>query len=159
MLPGNLRHQPHFLRGEDNARGVTRVRHQDGPSVLVDQRLNPGPVRIPIPLLWRGGNWADRAAGYPDKGIVVGIKGLRNQDLVAVVQNAGQGNLQRLAAAGRRQDVPLLKRDIQLAVIALHRLQIGRYARGRCVAQNRLSEFPDRVKKHLRRLNVRLSDV
>ena len=45
-----------------------------------------------------------RAAGV-DQGIVVGVEGLRDEDLVAVVQDAVHGDLQRLAAAGGDEDI------------------------------------------------------
>ena len=159
MLLGDVRHQAHLLRGEDHAGGVAGVGHQDGPGVLVDQGLDPRPVGVAVALLRGGGDGPDHAAGDADKGVVVGVEGLRNQDLVSLVQNAGQGHLQRLAAAGGGVDVRLLQVDVQVGVVALHRRQKLGHAGGRRVGQHRVLEVLHRVKEGLGRLNVRLADI
>ncbi|SCJ67906.1 Uncharacterised protein [uncultured Blautia sp.] len=75
--------------------------------MLVDQGLDSRPVGVAVALLRSCGDRPDHAAGDTDKGVVIGIEGLRDQDLVSLVQNAGQGHLQRLAAAGGGVDVRL----------------------------------------------------
>ena len=159
MLLGNVRHQPHLLRGEDHAGGVAGVGHQDGPGVLIDQGLDPLPLRVAVALLRAGGDGPDHAAGDADEGVVVGIEGLRDQDLVPLVQDAGHGHLQRLAAAGGGKDVRLLHMDAQLGIVALDRRQELRHAGGRRVGQHRALEALHRVKEGLGRLDVRLADV
>ncbi|CAN3999974.1 DUF3801 domain-containing protein, partial [Dysosmobacter welbionis] len=159
VLFGDVRHQAHLLRGEDHAGGVAGVGHQDGPCVLVDQGLDSRPVGVAVALLRSCGDRPDHAAGDTDKGVVIGIEGLRDQDLVSLVQNAGQGHLQRLAAAGSGVDVRLLQVDAQVGVVALHRRQKLRHAGGRRIGQHWVLEILHRVKEGLGRLNVRLADI
>ena len=82
-----------------------------------------------------------------------------DQNLVSLVQNAGQGHLQRLAAAGSGVDVRLLQVDAQVGVGALHRRQKLRHAGGRRIGQHWVLEILHRVKEGLGRLNVRLADI
>lgn len=49
--------------------------------MLVDQRLDAAAVGIVIALLRRGGDGADGSAGNADKRIIVGVIGLRHQNL------------------------------------------------------------------------------
>lgn len=98
-------------------------------------------------------------AGDPDERVVVGIEGLGDQDLVPLVQHAGQDDLQRLAAAVGCQDLIAGDGVAQAGVIVPHRLQIDLHAGGGGISQNRLAEIPGRVEKGPGRLDVRLTDV
>ena len=101
----------------------------------------------------------DHAAAHKRKGIVVGVERLRHQQLIAIVQDTGHDEFQRLTAAGGGQNVLPLQLHAQFGVIAPHSVDIGGQAGGRCVFQCRLPELPDRLIKGLRGLYIRLADI
>ena len=100
----------------------------------------------------------DRAAGV-DHGVVVGVEGLRDDDLVPIVQNAVEDDLQRLAAPGGDEDVALREVHPQVAVVLLDGLDEYRHPRRFRVSQYRQLEIPDGLKVLGRCFNVRLTDV
>ena len=127
--------------------------------MLVDLRLDLGPVSIVIAFLRGGVDGVDLAAGDPDEGVVVGIERLGDQDLVVVIQDALQNHLQSFAAAGGSQDIPTLQRNVQLGIVAADRLdQLGDTGRG-SILQNRRVEISDGVKEHRGRFNIRLTNI
>ena len=99
-----------------------------------------------------------RAAGV-DHGVVVGVEGLGDDDLVPIVQDAVEDDLQRLAAPGGNQDVALLKVHPQVVIILLDGVNEHRQSRRGSVLQHRKLEIPDRLKVLGGRLDIRLADV
>ena len=100
----------------------------------------------------------DRAAGIHHR-VVVGVKGLRDNNLVPVVQDAVEDDLQRLAAPGGNEDVVRLKVHPQVVVIPLGGPDEHRHPWGFGVGQHWQSEVSDRLKVLRRRLNIRLTDI
>ena len=159
MLPGDVRDELHLLRRQDGAGGVAGVGHQDGPGPLRDQGLDAAALSVAVSLLRRAGHGADAASRHMDEGIVVGVEGLRDQDLVPLVQDAAHGHLQRLAAAGGGQDVPLRQGRADALIVALHRLHIRRHAGRGGIGQDLAAVAVDGVKEGRGRGDVRLTDV
>ena len=156
---GYVHQHPHFLRRQHHAGGVAGVGAYDGPGMLVDLRLHPGPVGVAVALVGTGGNGVDRRAAGADHGVVVGIEGLGNQNLVAVVQDAVEGDLQRLGAAVGNEDIPGVEVHVQLVVIFLNGLHQHRHTGGGGIFQHRQVKMPHGLKIRLGRLDVRLADV
>ena len=129
MLLGDVHHHAHLLRRQNSAGGVAGVGADNGAGVLVDLRLHLGAVRVVVSLLRGGMYGVDLRAAGVDHGVVVGIEGLRDQDLVAVVQDAVEHDLQRLAAAGGDQDLARLKVHIQIVIILLDGIDQHRQSR------------------------------
>ena len=122
VLFRDVRDHAHLLRGQHHAGGIAGVADHDRPGPGSDQGLDPFPVRIVISLFRGGWDGDDLSAGAVDKGIVIGIEGLRDQDLVIRVQYAAQGNLQGFAAAGGHQNVPFPIIDADAGIVPLNRL-------------------------------------
>ena len=101
----------------------------------------------------------DRRPGEGDGGVVVGIKGLGNDDLVPIVQNGGEGHLQRLAAAGGGQDLTALQLNADALVVATHRIQKDGHAGRRRIGHDGIVELLERLVEGRRGLHVRLADV
>jgi hypothetical protein len=95
----------HLVFGEHGAGGVAGVGEQNGAGMLVDAGLHSLADGEFVALLRGGGDGVDGCAGETDEGVVVGIEGLRHDDLVAVVKDAGHEHLQGLAAAGGDKNV------------------------------------------------------
>ena len=127
--------------------------------MLVDQRLDLLAVGIVVALLGAGRDRADGRAAGAYHGVVVGIKRLRNENFVAVVKNALERDLKRLAAAGGDVDLTFVKVHVELVVIVLDRVDQLRDARRRCVGEHRLLEVTDCLEKRGRSLYVGLADV
>ena len=127
VLLGDVHHQTHLLRRQHTAGGIAGVGAHDGAGVLVDLGLDLFAVGIVIALLGCGGHRVDFGAAGVHHGIVVGIERLGNQNLVAVVQNALQHDLQRLAAAHRYQNLVLFKVYVQLIIIFLNGIDQHRH--------------------------------
>ena len=159
MLLYDVRDEAHFLPGEHHAGGVAGIGNQNTPGVGVDVRLNEGALRVMVAVFGRGGDGMNFAAGHVGKSIVVGVIGLRHQQLVPLVQNAGEDELQRLAAAGGCQNVILIQLHTQLCVIRLHRLDVCRQAGSGRIFQRFGLEITDRLVKGLRRFHIRLADI
>ena len=159
MLLGDVAHHAHLFRSQDNASGVAGVRDHDRAGMLVDLLLNLLAVGIVIAFLGAGGDGMDVRTAGVDHGVVVGIEGLGNQDLVAVVEDALQNNLKRLGAAGGDQDLILLKVHIQIVVVLLDCVNQNGHAGRGGIFQNGLVELPDGVEELLWSFHVRLADV
>ena len=159
MLLGNVRQQAHLLVVEHHAGGVAGVGHQNSPGVGIDERLNLLPGGIAVSLFRIRGNGPDGGTGDLHEGGVIGIEGLRDQDLVPVLQDAGHDDLQRLAAAVGGHDIVAGDGEAQIGIVIPHCLQIALHAGGRSILQNSLSEVAHRIKKRLGRLDIRLTDV
>lgn len=122
VLPGDIKHQLQLIRREHCAGGVAGVGHEDGTGMLVYTGLDPLAHGKAVALLGAGGHGAYRRARKSDRGVVVGIKGLGDDDLVPVVEQAGQGHLQRLAAAGGDKDLLAGQLHADVRVVAAHRV-------------------------------------
>ena len=127
--------------------------------MLVDLRLDFLAISVVIALLGLGGDGMDGRTAGADHGVIVGIEGLWDQDLVPIVQDAVYGDLQGLGAAVGNENILRCKMHIQLGVVAADGLDELRHAGGRGILQHRLVEMLHRVKIGLGRLNVGLSDV
>ncbi len=117
------------------------------------------PAGEAVALLRRGGDGHDLSAGNADEGVVVGVEGLRDEDLVPVVQNAGGGELKGLAAAEGGQNIFQLQGDAEAPIVVPDGLQIYVHAAGGGVGQDGIPEVPHGVKEGLGGLHVGLSDV
>ena len=159
MLLRNVEHQVQLLRSEHVAGRVAGVRYHYGAGVLVYARLDPLAVGVEIALLGIGRHGADSRAREGDGGVVVRIERLRNDDLVAAVEQAGHRQLQCLTAAGGRQDLAVLKLHSYAGVIVLHRVEELGHADGRRVGEYGFGEISERFEKYVRRFNVGLADV
>ena len=99
-----------------------------------------------------------RTAGI-GHGVVVGIEGLGDKYLIAVIQDAVHGDLQSLRAAVGDQDVTGVEVHIQVGIVLADGLHQLGDAGGRGVGQHRQVKVPDSVKVGLGCLDVRLADV
>ena len=127
--------------------------------MLVDLRLHLGAVGVVIAVVGRGGNGVDLRAAGIGHGVVVGIERLGDEDLVAVVENAVHGDLQRLAAAVGNKDITGVEVHVQIGVILSDRLDQLRDTGGRRIGQYRQIKVLHRVKIRLGRFNIGLADV
>ena len=159
MLLGDIGHQAHLLPAEHHTGGVAWVGHEDGTGTLGDPGLNELPLGEPVALLRRGGNGHDLAAGDVDKRGVVGIEGLGHQYLVALIQDAGEDDLQRLAAAVGGQDVVAGNVEAQALVVTLGSLQEAVLTGSGRIGQDAVAEVGHGIEKLLGRLDIRLADV
>ncbi len=158
-LPGDIQQQTGFLLRQHRAGGIAGVRDKNRPGLRSDQRLDALPAGKAVAFLRAGGNGTDRPADGPGEGGVVGIEGLRHQDFVPLVQHAGQGQLQRLTAAERGQNVTQRQFHAQGLVIIPHGLQIDVCPGGRRVGQHVFFKIPHGVKEGRGGGNVGLPDV
>ena len=146
MLLGNIGDHPHFFLGQHHAGGVAGVCDHNGPGILGYQALDALAVGIAVALLRSGGQRTDAAAGSVNEGGVVGIIGLRNDDLRIGIQNAQAGQQQRLAAAGGDQNIVRLQIYTDLAVILADRVDQHRHTGGCFVRQRAGVKGADGVK-------------
>ena len=122
MLDRNVNEHLHLLVAEHNARRIAGVRDDDGTGVLVDLRFDLFAVGIAVALFRRSRNGRDgRTAGAGHR-VVVGVERLGNENFVAVVKNALERDLKRLAAAGGDVDLTFVKVHVELVVIVLDRV-------------------------------------
>ena len=159
VLLGNVAHEALLFGGQHNAGGVARVGADNGAGVLIDLRLDFSPVSVAVSLLGGGGDGVDAGAGGIDHGGVVGIEGLRNQNLVSVIQNALENDRKGLGAAGGDENFILFKVHVQVVIILLNSVDQLGHTRGGSVFQNRLAEIPHGLKKLRRGLHVGLANV
>ena len=116
---------------QHHAGGIAGVCDEDGPGVLGDEAFDPFPFGVAVALPGIGGQSPDDAACRMDEGGVVGIVGLRNNDLGIGVQNAEAGQKQRLATAGGDENFLPLQINAKPPVIAPDGVNQYRYPRGR----------------------------
>ena len=159
MLPGDVGDEPHLLRRQHGAGGVAGVGEHDGAGAGGDLPLDAVTVGVEVTLLRVGGDGVDGRAGEAGHGVVVGIVGLGDENLVAVVQNGGEHHQQRFAAAGGDIDFIAAVVDAQVVVIPLDGGNQLRHAGGGGVGQGGGAETLHRVEKGGRRDDVRLADV
>ena len=159
MLFGNVQHELQLLRREDGAGGIAGVGDKEGTGVLVDAGLDAGAVGVEVALFHRGRDRMDLRAGQRDRGVVVGIEGFGNDDLVAVVQNRGKGHLQSLTAAGGGQNIAALQLNTDASVIITHRIQINRQTARRRIGDDLLVKVFQSLIEGGGRLDIRLADV
>ena len=159
VLLGDVRDHPHLLLVQHHAGGVSGVGNEDGTGVFGNQALDALPLGIAVALPGIGGQGPDHAAGGMDEGGVVGVIGLRDDDLGIGVQNAQAGQEQCLAAAGGDQHIPGLQLHPQALVVAPDGLNELGVAGGSIVGQGLMVKGPDGIVVGRRRSNVRLADV
>ena len=87
VLLGNIRDHAHLVLIQDHPRGIAGVGNEDGPGIFGNKLFDPPPVGITVALLRAGGQGPDHAARRMDKGGVIGIVGLGDNDLRIGVQN------------------------------------------------------------------------
>ena len=155
----DVQHQLQLLGAEHRAGGVAGVGDHNGPGMLVDAGLHPLPHGVLVALLRAGGQGVDLGSGQGDGGVIVGVEGLGNDDLVPVVQQSGHGHLQGLAAAGGGQDIRPAQLHADTPVVMAHRVQQLRHAAGGRVLQDGLAEGLQGLKVGVRGDDVRLADV
>ena len=149
----------HLGLTQHHAGGVAGVRDHDGAGVSVDERLDLLAHGVAVALLGASGNGRDGRAAGAYHGVVVGIKRLRNENFVAVVENALERDLKRLAAAGGDVDLTFVKVHVELVVIVLDRVDQLRDARRGRIGQHRLLEMANCLEERGRGLHVGLTDV
>ena len=159
MLLGDVQHQLELFGRQYSAGGVAGVGDHNGPGMFVDQGFNALSHSVAVALLRAGGQRPDGGARQGDRGVVVGIEGFGNDDLVTVVQNGGHGHLQSLAAAGGDKNVLVCQVNADVAVVAAHRVQQDGKAAGRGIGQNRLGKFAHGLKIGVGRNDIGLADV
>ena len=159
VLLGDVHHHAHLLMGEDRAGRVAGVDADDGPGAPGDFRDDLLPAGVVIAVLGGGVDGVDDRAAGVDHGVVVGIVGLGDEDLVAVLQDAVEDDLDGLAAAGGDEDLVLVEVYIQAVVVLPDGVnEHGHPGRGG-VLQHRRVEIAHRLEELGRGLDVRLTDV
>ena len=159
MLLGDVGHEPELFLGEDGAGRVAGVREEDGAGVLVDAGLDALTDGELVVLLRRCGDRADGRAGQRDERAVVRVERLGDDDLVALVEDAAERDLQRLAAASGNEHLLVGDGGVDLAVIVDDRVDHLGHAVGRGIGQDRLAEVFHSLKVSLRGGNIGLADV
>ena len=159
MLLGDVGHETELFLGEDGAGRVAGVREEDGAGVLVDARLDALTDGELVVLLRRRGDRADGRAGQRDERAVVRVERLGDDDLVALVEDAAERDLQRLAAAGGDEHLLVGDGRVDLAVVVDDGVDHFRHAVGRGVGQDRLAEVLDGLEVGLGGGNIGLADV
>ncbi|CDB87395.1 unknown [Firmicutes bacterium CAG:170] len=159
MLFRNVEDHFHLRMRQDGAGRIAGIRDHDGAGALVDGGLELLTARVEVALLRTSGNGPDGSAGRCDERIIVGIKRLGNDDLVAVVENAVCSDLERLAAAGRDQNVLRADLHADLAVIVHNGVDQHRdTGRGR-VGKRFFMEASHGFKQSRRRRHIWLTDI
>ena len=159
MLLGDVGHETELFLGEDGAGRVAGVREEDGAGVLVDARLDALTDGELVVLLRRCGDRADGRAGQRDERAVVRVERFGDDDLVALVENAAERDLQRLAAAGGDEHLLVGDGRVDLAVVVDDRVDHLGHAIGRGVGQDRLAEVLHGLEVGLGGGNIGLADV
>jgi len=159
VLLGDVCDHPHFLSVQNNAGGVARIGDENGPGILGNQAFDSLPLGIAVALPGIRGQGPDDTACSMDKGGVVGVIGLRNDDLRIGVENAQTGQKQCLATAGGNEDIPGLQVNAQSGIVILYSPDELRIS-GRGIVGQRLGiVFPHRLKIGAGGCNVRLANV
>ena len=127
--------------------------------MFVDQRFDTLSHGVTVALFRAGGQGADGGAGQGDRGVVVGVKGLGNDDLVPIVQQGGHGHLQGLAAAVGDKDVLVLQLNADVLVVTAHGIQQDGDTTGRSISQDRLRKIAHGLKIGVRRNDIGLTDI
>ena len=96
--------------------------------MLVDQRFDFFARSVVVAFLGGRMDRTDRSARRVDKGVVVGIKRLWNDDLIAVVEYAVECDGERFASAGRDENIACRIFDVNARVIFADSLDHIRYA-------------------------------
>ena len=117
-------------------------------------------ICVVIALLGGGGDGTYPAAREGDKGGVVGVVGLRDDDLVAFVEDGAHGHPQCLAAAVGGENVGAGQVGLADAVVVVaHGLQVFGHAVAGGVLEHRGGEIAHRLKELFGGLDVRLPYV
>ena len=159
MLPGDIQHQLQLVLGQHRTGGVAGVGDHNGPGMLIDAGLHAGPVSVGIALLRLGRHRMNGGAGQGNGGVVIGIERLRNDDLIAIVQNGGHDHLQGLAAAGGGQDISPLQGDADTLVVGADSVQQHGDAAGGRIGQDRVVEILNGLIEDIRGLDIGLANV
>ena len=159
MLSGDVGHEPELFLGEDGAGRVAGVGEENGAGVLVDAGFDALTDGKPVVFLRRRGDGADGRAGERDERAVVRVERLGDDDLIALIEDAAERDLQRLAAAGGDEHLLVGDGRVDLAVVVDDGVDHLRHAVGRGVGQHRLAEVLDGVKIGRGRGDIGLTDV
>ena len=159
MLLGYVSDHPHFLLIQHHTGGVTGVGDEDGTGVFRDKAFDALPLGIPVPFLGAGGQSPDNTARRMDKGRVIWVVRLRDDDLRVGIQNAQAGQKQRFAAAGGDEHIVRLQVHVQFPIIGPDRIDKLRGSRRGRIGQGGAVKIPDGIKIGRRGLQVRLTDV
>ena len=159
VLLGDVGHEPELFLGEDGAGRVAGVGEEDGAGVLVDAGFNALTDGKPVVFFRRRGDGADGCAGERDERAVVRVERLGDDDLIALIEDAAERDLQRLAAAGGDEHLLVGDGRVDLAVVVDDGVDHLRHAVGRGVGQHRLAEVLDGVKIGRGRGDIGLTDV
>ena len=149
----------HLLAGVEIPRRVVGVADQDAARAFVDELLELLDGRQRESLLDRREHGADHGARRDGEGHVVGVGGLRNDDLVARIQARHEGEQHGLRAARGDDDVVGVQANLVLLVVARELLAQGAVAVAGAVLQNRAVDPLQGVEPHPGRGQVGLSDV
>ena len=115
----------HLPPGIEIARGVVGIADEDGAGALVDELLEALHPRQGKSLLDGGGDGAYGGAGRHGKGHVVGIGGLRDDDLVAGIESAHKRKEHRLGTSRGDDDVVGGHIDAVFGIVAHQLLAIA----------------------------------
>ena len=159
MLLRNVQHKLQFLRSEDGAGGVAGVGDKKGTGMLIDAGLDAGTVGVEVALFDRGRDRMNLRSGQRDRGVVVGVEGLGDDDLVPVVQDRGKGHLQSFTAAGGGQNIPAFQLHTDALVIITHRINIDRQTARRRIGNDLFVKVLQSLVEGGGRFDVRLADV
>jgi len=159
MLFRHIQDHFHLRTGQNGAGRVAGIRDKNRAGVFVDDGLDFFAVGVEIALLRLRRNGGDRRAGGGDEGVVVGIERFGDDDLVAVVEDALRGDLQRFAAACRDEHLARIERDPDVLVVAADGVDQHGLAGRLGIGKHGLVEIAHGLKKGFRRLNIRLADI
>ena len=149
----------HLLLGVQIPRGIVGIADEDGLRALVDQFLELLHLGQAEALLDGRDHGADHRARGDRERHVVRVRGLRDDDLVARIQAAQEGEKDRLAAAGGDDDVVGRELDL-VAVIVLHKCLSQRpIPLRRAILERGPVDMLERLQRLRRRRQVRLADV
>ena len=159
VFHGHVEDHFHLVPRQARAGRVAGIRDHDGLCLRRDARLDLFAVCEEIALLRLRVQGMDTGAGRGDKGMIVRIERLWDDDLVAVVQNTVARDLERFAPARGDEHIPRVQRHADARIIAADRVDQRRDAgRGR-VGQRGLVEAADGLEQLRGRLNIRLADI
>ena len=149
----------HLVLGIEVARRVVGIADEDGLRALVDEFLELLHLGQAETLVDGGRDGPDHRAGGDREGHIVGVRRLRDDDLVARIEAAHECEQHRLGAA--RGDDDLVRGELDLvALIVVHeRLAQRAEALRRAVFQHLAVYVLEHVERLLRRRQVGLADV
>ena len=118
MLPDNVAQAQHLLLRIQVTGRVVRIADEDGLGARGDQGLECFHIRQAESIPDIGMNGFYRRAAGQRHGLVVGIEGLGDDDLVARIQQAQEGEQHGFGAACRYQNLFRCQVDAETGIIA-----------------------------------------